>query len=217
MSFDQWLQVKYIFWKNKFTIKKVFFSLTGICIFAAVLNSHLLFLNGNDIIVNGTSSVNCYEGPLFPLWEKIHLFIYSIGPFFVILCLNIHLLQITFKVSKLKRPTLLVISVVVILKNILFLLMTSPAFFVSGFYYKELIVRVEGRVLILFSDLILFTYHSINLFILIFSNKKLYNACKLIIGIKIQPKMNTTHVIYHNRQTTEFTDNSDGNVTISVF
>ncbi len=193
-------------------------------IIAVLFNIHLYFLNGNEYKINGTIFVDCFESPIFPLWEQIHFYIYSVGPFFVILCFNIHLLRIAFRVSKLKRKRLSKISINVILQSFVFLLMTTPSSFVSAYFYQDFINTNKGKVIIYLSDNILFTYNSINLFSMMITNNQFYTECKIIAGIKIQPetqvKVITTRIKGRrniNRSSSGFSYGSESDIATSVF
>ncbi len=157
-------------------------------IISVLFNIYLYFLNGNEYKINGTLFVDCFESPIFLLWEQIYYYVYSVVPFFVILCFNIHLLRITFRVSKLKRKRLSKISINLILQSFVFLLMTTPSSFVSAYFYQDFIITNKGKVIIYLSDNILFTYNSINLFSMMITNNQFYTECKIIAGIKIQPE-----------------------------
>lgn len=223
MAIDQLLSVTYFHYKRQLTLKRLFTLLIGVQILAIIFNIHLYFLNGSEYTTNGTTYVNCYESPIFPLWEKIHFYIYSIGPFLVILFFNIHLLRIAYKVSKIKRMRLAKISLNVILQSVFFLIMTMPSSFISAYYYKDLIYTNIGKIVIYLSDNILFTFHSINLFSMMLTNKQFYNECKIIVGIKIQPETQinviTTPVIERKKRnitTSEISSACDYGVATSV-
>ena len=102
--------------------------------------------------------------------------------------------------------------------------MTTPSSFVSAYYYQDFINTNKGKIIIYFSDNILFTYNSINLFSTMITNNQFYTECKIIAGIKIQPETQirviTTRIKgrkNNNRSTTGLSFGSESDVATSVF
>ena len=72
MTADRYISVKYIIWRKVyFKSDKAIITCVAFCTFIFFLNFHLYFLNGNTKIVNGTEVVDCFQSPIFPLWEQV--------------------------------------------------------------------------------------------------------------------------------------------------
>jgi hypothetical protein len=118
-----------------------------------ILNSHILILNGtyeeNNTNLNLTSLIfKCIYSngfKFFPIWECVHLVLYNLIPFSIMMVFNILLirkirsslkdknLKINSKKENIKRN---VISILVI--TFLFLIMTMPASIAYGFFHDKL-------------------------------------------------------------------------------
>ena len=137
-----------------------------ICVF--LFNTHLLVLNGhyeetftNYNVVNGTDLVfkikeslklACYAAPSFniwPLWEIVHIAVHTFIPFIIMAIFNTRLIMnglLGIKKIKTTKKISLTISLTIITFS--FIIMTSPANFVYGFYNKELLATKYGRALL---------------------------------------------------------------------
>ena len=84
--------------------------------------------------------------------------------------------------------------------TLIFILLTFPGAIVSGYFYFELSQTKLGYTLLLLCDNITFSYHSLNFFVVVFTNKKFYNEFKYLfpkITIKFN-KSNNSNAINSN-------------------
>ena len=147
-----------------------------------VLNSHILILNGtyeeNKTNSNLTTLIfKCkYSNgfKLFPIWEYVHLILYSLIPFIIMMIFNILLIRkIIFnsKDKKLKSNSKKenikrnVISILVI--TFLFLIMTTPVSVAYGFFYEQL-----SKIVLSILDELSFLNNSTLFFTCFFTNSK---------------------------------------------
>ncbi len=83
-------------------------------------------------------------------------------------------------------------SITVLISTGLFVIMTLPSAIAGGYYLTELLQTDSGKVILFICDNILFTYHSINLIILMISNKQFWRECKIMVTKKNQVESMTT-------------------------
>jgi hypothetical protein len=142
----------------------------SICILIGVFlfNTHLLVLNGhyektytNYSVVNRTDLVfkikeslklSCYAAPSFniwPLWEVVHIAVHTFIPFIIMAIFNTRLIMNgLLGIKKIKTTKKISLTISLTLITFSFIIMTSPANFVYGFYNKELLATKSGRVLL---------------------------------------------------------------------
>jgi hypothetical protein len=180
-----------------------------------LLNSHILILNGyldpaewrnvsvvnenlNGSLINKTkielyqsNDLNCYNYPtgfaLFPIWDRVHLFIYSFFPFLLMLIFNLLLIRKTlFHKTKnldnnraMRKKRKLTITLVLI--SFEFIILTLPANIAFGFFYPYFKTFNFGNSILMFLDFIKFFYHS-SLFLNCFlTNQKFRQYSKSIL------------------------------------
>ena len=66
----------------------------------------------------------------------------------------------------------------------IFIIMTLPSSILSGYLYFQLIVKEYGPTVLVLCDNISFSFHGLKLFILISTNKQIYNEFKIILFCK---------------------------------
>ena len=119
-----------------------------------ILNCHILILNGTYVEKKTNSNstffkfiCNIYSNgfKLFPIWDNVHMILYNLIPFIIMIIFNMLLIRkirtsfkdknskINSKQENIKRN---VISILVI--TFLFLIMTTPVSVAYGFFYEQL-------------------------------------------------------------------------------
>jgi hypothetical protein len=157
------------------------------------INSYILISAG--LYVNATthdpsSNVSTYKVELscymyasgfqfFPIWERVHMVIYNLIPFVIMVVFNTLLIKnllVTFKPpAAISTKTLrnyrkkVIITVSLICVTFLFLLTTLPTSVMFGFFFQE-ITKHYGLTIVYFSDSIMFLNHASLFFICFISN-----------------------------------------------
>lgn len=154
----------------------------------AILNSFLIFCDRWTIIeykqdqsnpnrTIKTESVDCYTlsngSPITPLWDYVHLFLYSLIPFFCMITLNLLLLKKAYMNSTsrhLNKARKQVLNILI--ASFLFLMLTLPS---SIFYIisENIQPTILTTFLLLSFQLSLFLNHTLVFFKCYFSNIKL--------------------------------------------
>ena len=142
-----------------------------------ILNSHILIFNGYyeqkfDVDINQTvSKLVCYRYingfTLNPLWENVHLILYSLIPFIIMLIFNILLIKRITRMKNMNKGSAIrnIKSILVI--TFLFLIMTVPSSVAYGFFMQT----SPKKVLLLLDDLS-FLNNSILFFTFFLTNLK---------------------------------------------
>ncbi|CAF3514116.1 unnamed protein product [Rotaria sp. Silwood1] len=194
VSVDRCLSIHFLFWPRKLGRPSyaVFIILT-VTITIILTNSHLLFLNGykekNCIPYEKRTCFICYASLndpyyIFPKWEKIHVIIYNLIPFSIMLVSNCFIIRRAIAVTSLintrknsnqtdrqrkqKQLTYLLLFV-----TFLFVLLTTPVMIYNVFLRNYLTKRKLMKY-ILHGTLICvqFTSHAINFFIYCYGSSK---------------------------------------------
>jgi hypothetical protein len=103
VSLDRCLNIHLLFWHQKIgQAKYSVYIILSVTITVALINSHLLFLNGyqqsNCIPFKKRTCFICYSrlnDPyyIFPKWERIHVIIYNLIPFSIMLISNCFIIR----------------------------------------------------------------------------------------------------------------------------
>jgi len=103
VSLDRCLNIHFLFWHRKMGhANRVVYILLLVTIIIALINSHLLFLNGfqqsNCTPFEKQTCFICYARPndkfyIFPKWEQIHVIIYNLIPFSIMLISNCFIIR----------------------------------------------------------------------------------------------------------------------------
>jgi hypothetical protein len=121
------------------TPKTAFISSCLIILFTCSINSYLLFYDRNVIVTKSLNKIDCYKLPhgfrIGQIWETVHLIIYTVIPFGLMVFFNILLLKKIYNVNntndntrnKLKMRKLRELTVSLLVITISFLVMTLPA------------------------------------------------------------------------------------------
>ncbi len=120
-------------------------------------------------------------------WGTAHLMLYSVIPFIVLGISNVFLLQKSYKSFNNKNRSSTNVNLTtssstassksaifarsIIFNNLLFFIMTLPTAFCS-FYFDHLLTTNNGKLFILLSNSISFSYHAFNFFINCLTNIK---------------------------------------------
>ena len=172
------------------TIKSSFIWSFLIIIFIACLNSILIIF---DRVMKDEKLINCYRfsnGFSVILWEKIHLCLYSILPFILMITFNVLLIKKTLRLdvnntnkSSLKKTRNLTLSILII--TICFILMSFPASFCFGFYLDYFRSSQSLYNIAILIDYFSFLNHSTLFFNCILTNKRfreiIYSNVKILL------------------------------------
>ena len=158
-----------------------------------LVNAQTLFTFGYREILNGTEVVYCFELDSKPstrimgIWNTLHAFLYSYIPFILLFVTNIFLIitvKIKSKLSAVKLTDLQkrkkkLMNITVICVTLLFICFTLPGAVVSSMF-NVLIQSYTGTVLLFVADSLQFSYHSLNLIILLITNRKFSRKLKYL-------------------------------------
>ncbi|CAF4063650.1 unnamed protein product [Adineta steineri] len=191
VSLDRCLNIHFLFWHRKIgRANYVIYITLIVTIIIVLINSHLLFLNGyqqsNCIPFKKRTCIICYSHPndpyyIFPKWEKIHVIIYNLIPFSIMLISNCFIIRRSipstmirtvsidtkkrlsqnYRQRKQKRLTYLLLFV-----TFLFVLLTTPVMIYNVFLRNLLIDRKPLKYIL--QGILLsmqFTSHAINFFV----------------------------------------------------
>ena len=152
----------------------------------AILNSHILILNGYR---SESGIINCYStrsNPkyIYPQWQRVHLVLYNLCPFIIMLICNTYIIIVTVRSSRselnqvgnnrknfdrYRQFTFLLIVV-----TFFFVVLTLPACIYFVFFRNTKLFQTEReyRFLVqIFLNSIQFTSHGINFFLYCFTAK----------------------------------------------
>lgn len=166
VSFDRCLNIHFLFWHRKLgRAKHVAFIIVAVTIVIALINGHLLFLNGyrqpNCTPFQKRTCIVCYSRVhdpyyIFPKWEKIHVVMYNLIPFSIMLIANCFIIrrsmppaiERTPAVGERKRQRRSVrrrkqrqITYMLLFVTFLFVLLTTPVMIYNVFLRNRLVDR----------------------------------------------------------------------------
>jgi hypothetical protein len=207
MSLDQYLSVKILMWRVvHFKHKQAYIVVSMLCLLIMSLNLNILFTFGyetdpssdNFTLSNSTTSkVICFYNSLYPVtkwmstWGTVHLFIYSIFPFMLIIILNVTLIVFLLKRKKLIQPSSFTtsreeinsskaIGQTVMVASLLFVVFTLPSAIASHFY-SDLIMSDIGSTYLILSNCLSFSYHGLNFFLFYLTNKVFGKEAQIVL------------------------------------
>jgi multisubunit Na+/H+ antiporter MnhB subunit len=197
MSLDRYLIFKIQNWKKVYFDQKNAM-IAGLCltIFIFLLNLNVVFLYGHEFVSNGTKVVQCFSTIpstyWMEVWSEVHSYLYSFIPFVVLAVANILLIvdlqkktqennQATNSVLDAKSKLNINLSVIII--TVMFIVFTCPSAIASQ-YYNVLVATIRGRVILYACDCFAFSFHALNILILLATNKQFVRKCKEAFGIK---------------------------------
>lgn len=131
----------------------------------------------------------------------MHTYLYAVGPFCVLTLTNILLVyEVVYKdkqtlhedfqrkIEKRRELTKVIIGL-----TIPFIICLLPSSIAGGYYYRDIISTEIGLAVLYFLDKILFSYHSMNFFVLIIFNKEFRRNIKFCFASKrVNPESNLT-------------------------
>ena len=151
---------------------------------------------------------SCFSHP------KVHSFMYSFIPFISLTVINILLIfdlhkrsrTIMDSVNSTFKKNQISISVSVVLMTLLFVFFTCPSA-VASQYYDTLVSTYTGNIVLFAADCFAFSYHALNIIILILSNKQFDRKFQLALGLgkTLRPIQSTTgnSLTLNNRANTQ--------------
>jgi hypothetical protein len=162
-----------------------------IIIFFALFNSHILMFAGLIEIGNATINetkevVNCFHGVTYgfyafwPLWDQIHMFVYSFIPFVLMIACNLLTIKKIFKhkitdhlskkqLEKEKKKRTLTINLLT--SSFLFIACSMPAVLSFGYFFESLSSSFSTSYILPGSDLLNFTFIGLNFLLYFILNK----------------------------------------------
>ncbi|CAF0772754.1 unnamed protein product [Brachionus calyciflorus] len=199
LSVDRYLKVRINSWRKIYSTSKntaTISFIVGLLIF--IVNSHLLILNGYSDNKNGTEIVRCYSPKFFfnhisyiPFWHKVHVYLYSIIPFCILLVINSLLIFKSLKpvqqiglVSKRRKEKSKTLTYTIVALILMFFCSSLPYSIVTAYWYMELIGRPIGVLILNALSVLSFSYHSLNFVIFLFTNVKFWQECQLMFKRK---------------------------------
>ncbi|CAF3657013.1 unnamed protein product [Rotaria socialis] len=193
VSLDRCCSLYFLTWKQTYgKLSRTKYHIGILAIVCLLLNSHILFLNGYR---DGPPhyKVECYKrrtNPfyIFPQWERIHLILYNLCPFSIMLLCNIYIIFVTVRSARIRtsipapssrkcsRPSIArhrQLSLMLILITFVFVLLTLPSCIYFVFFRHRMSPKKYSRnhrhmIQICLSS-IQFTSHAINFFLYCFS------------------------------------------------
>lgn len=126
--------------------------------FFALFNIHFIFFNCY-YAADGTININAQLYSILPLWDYIHLTVYNLIPFFLMMTFNSGVIYHLFRLRQTStvhnsRIQHRAISITLLLTTFLFLIMTVPASICFAFFSTP-----NNATLLRVVDGFLFTYH----------------------------------------------------------
>lgn len=160
--------------------------------FISVLNSHVLIFPRRK--TSSSLGFNCqlYSTGFRTLtWEKVHLAVFSVIPFFLMTIFNGLLIKNAFMTGSRKATSNTRssqkkkrVTISLVLVTIFFLVMTLPASIFFGYFYDYYIKQPYGPSLLIIMDSLSFLHSSSIFFITLATNTKFRNVL-LVYSIKI--------------------------------
>ena len=169
-----------------------------------LLNCHILIYNGyrKDPPDN---TVKCYAtrtNPyyIFPQWERVHLVVYNLCPFIIMLLCNIYIISITIRSARIRTvksfnpsgstsrsqsPRHRQLSLMLMLVTFAFVLLTLPSCLYFVFFRHRMSSAIDWRIYRHMVQICLssvqFTSHAINFFLYCFSATNFRNELRDLI------------------------------------
>ncbi|CAF0885451.1 unnamed protein product [Rotaria sordida] len=202
VSLDRCFSLYFLTWKHsygKLTHTKYYIGILAIV--CLLLNSHILFFNGYR---NGPPNykVQCYTTRrnryyIFPQWERVHLVVYNLCPFIIMLSCNIYIIYITIRSARIRtirKPTSFgksfrsspsrhrQLSLMLIIVTFAFVLLTLPSCIYFVFFRhrmsSEKYSRSHRHMIQICLSSIQFTSHAIHFFLYCFSATNFRNELR---------------------------------------
>ena len=192
------MSLYFLTWKQKYgQLSRTKYHLAILACICLLLNSHILFFNGYKTDPPN-SIVKCYKtrtNPryIFPRWERVHLVVYNLCPFIIMLSCNIYIISITVRSARIRtinrniRRTKTVnrhrqLSLMLMIVTFAFVALTLPSCIYFVFFRHRMPTDDSFRqyrymVQICLSS-VQFTAHAINFFLYCFSATNFRNELR---------------------------------------
>lgn len=195
---DRCLSLYFLTWKQKYgQLSRTKYHLAILALVCLLLNSHILFLNGYRTGPSNTI-VKCYKtrtNPhyIFPRWERVHLVVYNLCPFVIMLSCNIYIISITIRSARIRtrnrslhrtksvnRHRQLSLMLMIVTFAFVFLTLPSCLYFV---FVRHLMptddsFRLYRYMVQICLSSVQFTSHAVNFFLYCFSATNFRNELK---------------------------------------
>jgi len=231
------LSLYFLTWKQKYgKLSRAKYHIAILAAVCLILNSHILFLNGYHTNLPN-NQIKCYatrKNPnyIFPNWERIHLVVYNLCPFIIMLSCNIYIIFITIRSARIRTSGKFPgsnpsrhrqLSLMLMIVTFAFVLLTLPSCVYFVFFRHRMPSSNSYRsyrymVQICLSS-VQFTSHSINFFLYCFSATNFRNELRDFIQeicfcrkIKFKPKKSSLTTM---KLTTFSKDNKNKKIFIS--
>jgi len=191
-----------------------------IIIFFALFNSHILMFAGlieiKNMTINETKEVvNCFHGVTYgfyafwPLWDKIHMFVYSFIPFVLMIVCNLFTIKKIFEhkptdhlsaqqLEKEKKKRILTINLLT--SSFLFMACSMPAVLSFGYFFESLSSSFSTSYILPGSDLLNFTFIGLNFLLYFILNKVFrYEFYFCLYQIKVVVRFNYFKIFHSLR------------------
>lgn len=184
MSCERYLCVMIPVWRKKtFKTTEAFIVCIGCICIIALINSHVLFTFGFDVVINGTyNRTACFVMESEPsthwkgTWCSVHSFLYSYVPSGILIITNALLCWTLYRKKKInksarKQRKQKSLTLTIVFITIPFMLLTGFGSVVN-FFMPELLPTYKGNVIIVIGDTLCALFHSLNILSLILTNKR---------------------------------------------
>ncbi len=101
------MSLYFLTWKQKYgKLSHTKYHIAILTIISLILNCHILFFNGYHPDPS-SNKIKCYAtrtNPhyIFPQWERVHLVIYNLCPFIIMLSCNVYIIYITVRSARVR-------------------------------------------------------------------------------------------------------------------
>ncbi|UJR32913.1 hypothetical protein I4U23_020374 [Adineta vaga] len=194
VSLDRCLSLYFLTWKHKYgKLSRAKYHIAILTVICLLLNSHILFFNGyrTDPPDN---SIRCYRTRtnifyIYPEWERVHLAVYNLCPFMIMLSCNTYIIHVTIRSARIrtiKRKTNASgksisssstrhrqLSIMLMIVTFAFVILTLPSCIYFVFFRHRMPktndVRIFRHLVQICLGSVQFTSHAINFFLYCFS------------------------------------------------
>ncbi|CAF1385718.1 unnamed protein product [Adineta steineri] len=194
VSLDRCLSLYFLTWKHKYgKLSRVKYHIAILAITCLLLNSHILFFNGYYIDTL-KKTVKCYATRtnihyIFPQWERVHLVVYNLCPFIIMLTCNTFIICISIRSARIRMTRRMTdasgkvsttstsrhrqLTIMLMLVTFMFVLLTLPSCVYFVFFRHRMPSTSDSRTFRHMVQICLgsiqFTAHAINFFLYCFS------------------------------------------------
>ncbi|CAF0914340.1 unnamed protein product [Adineta ricciae] len=194
VSLDRCLSLYFLTWKHKYgKLARTKYHIAFLAIICLLLNSHILFVNGfrtgppeNTIRCYRTRSNKFY---IYPQWERVHLVVYNLCPFIIMLSCNTYIIHATIRSARIRTIRRAAngsskgvfsgasrhrqLSIMLMLVTFAFVILTLPSCIYFVFFRHRMPANKNSRAFRHMVQICLgsvqFTSHAINFFLYCFS------------------------------------------------